>query len=115
VTRAARLPFGYPVTAVTGGSGVNPECDGNGGRPRVLIPFDRREAMIVQAAGKVAGRTPETIRSWCERHSIGRKVGGSWAVSRPALAMLLDDDRASPTSQAIVRAPSWSATSGASA
>jgi hypothetical protein len=83
------------------GRRATPERDGNGGQPRVLISFDRREAMTVQATGKVAGRTPETILSWCDRYAIGRKVGGSWVVSRPALAKL----HKAPISPAIVRGP----------
>lgn len=60
--------------------------------PQVLRPFDKREALTVQAAADIADRSVETIRAWCERHAIGRKVGGTWAVSRVALAMFLDDD-----------------------
>ena len=33
-----------------------------------------------------------TIREWCARLDIGRRIGGQWAVSRVALAMFLDGD-----------------------
>lgn len=79
-----------------GGSGANPERDGNASRPAVLIPFDRREAITVHNAARLAGRAERTIRDWCEAHHLGRRIGGSpWTVSRVALAMFLDGDQAS--------------------
>ena len=62
--------------------------------PRCLIPFDRREALTLQQAAGIAGRSTETIRRWCEAEGIGRRVGGRWAVSHPALLMWLDADAA---------------------
>ena len=59
---------------------------------RVLIPFDRREALTLRKAADTAGRCEATIRSWCDQHGVGRKVGGLWLVSRVALAMYLDGD-----------------------
>jgi hypothetical protein len=64
-------------------------------RPQVLLPFDRREAISLQEAAELSGKNPETVRRWCQLRDIGRKVGGTWAVSRPALLMLLDGDRSS--------------------
>lgn len=61
--------------------------------PRVLIPFDRREALSLREAAAVAGRSVETVRRWCALNDIGRRIGGRWAVSHPALLMLLDGDR----------------------
>ena len=59
--------------------------------PQILVPFDKREAMTLRAAAELAGRSEGTVRMWCERYGIGRRVaGGPWAVSRVALAMLLD-------------------------
>src|SRR3954453_20617798 len=59
--------------------------------PQVLVPFDRREAMTLRDAAKLAGKSEGTVRSWCCQHDIGRRVaGGPWCVSRVALAMLLD-------------------------
>lgn len=63
------------------------------GEPQILIPFDRREAMTLQKAAEIAGRSESTLRSWCQNRSIGRRVGGGpWMVSRVALQMFLDGD-----------------------
>jgi hypothetical protein len=45
----------------------------------------------VSCAARIAGEFQTTIRGWCCWH-IGRRIGGSWAVSRVALAMLLEAD-----------------------
>lgn len=60
--------------------------------PQVLIPFDRREALTLKAAADLSGFSVEKIRRWASLRDIGRKVGGTWLVSKVALAMLLDDD-----------------------
>jgi hypothetical protein len=66
-----------------------------GAERHILNPYDAREAITVAAAAKIAGKSPETIRSWCASYCIGRHIaGGSLAVSRVALAMLLNGDRA---------------------
>lgn len=79
------------VTVVSRGSGANHEP----GRPRVLIPFDRCEAITVHVAANIAGRAERTIRDWCEAYHLGRRIGGApWTVSRVALQMFLDDDEA---------------------
>ncbi len=62
--------------------------------PKILLPFDRREAIPLTLAAEIAGRDRETARLWCIRHGIGRLVGGRWAVSRVALLMYLDGERA---------------------
>jgi hypothetical protein len=63
--------------------------------PQVLVPFDKREAIPLVSAAKLAGRSEATLRTWCNQHFIGRRVaGGPWCVSRVALAMLLDGDAA---------------------
>lgn len=59
---------------------------------QVLIPFDRREALSLRQAAEISGKSVETIRRWCALHDIGRRIGGQWAVSRPALMMMLDGD-----------------------
>jgi hypothetical protein len=61
--------------------------------PQVLIPFHRSEVLSVAEAAAIAGKKVRTLRDWCLRHDIGRRIGGQWAVSRVALAMLLDGDR----------------------
>jgi hypothetical protein len=60
--------------------------------PRPLIPFDSREAVSLPQASKIAGRSESTMRTWCHRYHIGRRIGGVWAVSRVALQMVLEDD-----------------------
>jgi hypothetical protein len=59
----------------------------------VLVPFDRREALSLRQAAHISGKSVETIRRWCALHDIGRRIGGQWAVSHPALLMMLDGDR----------------------
>jgi hypothetical protein len=62
--------------------------------PRVLIPYDRREALSLRQAADISGKSVETIRRWCALHDLGRRIGdGQWMVSRIALAMWLDGDR----------------------
>jgi hypothetical protein len=58
----------------------------------VLTPFDLPEGITLGKASGTAGRTPGTIRNWCIEHGIGRKIGGSWVVSKVALTMFLDGD-----------------------
>jgi hypothetical protein len=61
----------------------------------ILVPFDRREGLSLKKAAEIAGKSETTIRTWCQRHGIGRRVvGGVWVVSRVALRMLLDGDDA---------------------
>ncbi|HEX3949672.1 MAG TPA: hypothetical protein VHW95_07475 [Steroidobacteraceae bacterium] len=62
---------------------------------RILVPFDRREGLPLKQAAAIAGRSESTIRTWCQRDGIGRRVaGGAWVVSQVAFQMLLDGDRA---------------------
>jgi hypothetical protein len=60
--------------------------------PKILIPYDVREAISVAGAAKIAGKSQTTIRGWCRRHHTGRRIAGAWAVSRVALQMFLDGD-----------------------
>ena len=58
-----------------------------------LIPYDSREGISLSRAAQVAGKSVSTMRSWCIQHGLGRRVGGgTWIVSRVALAMFLDGD-----------------------
>jgi hypothetical protein len=60
---------------------------------KILVPFDRREAVSLKEAAKRAGKSVSTMRSWCAEDGLGRRVGGGiWMVSKVALAMFLDDD-----------------------
>lgn len=61
---------------------------------QILVPFDRREGCTLGQAATIAGKSETTVRTWCQRDGIGRRVaGGTWVVSRVALRMLLDGDR----------------------
>jgi hypothetical protein len=61
---------------------------------KILSPFDKRECIDLSTAAKIAGKSPSTMRGWCEEHGLGRRIGGgSWSVSKVALAMFLDDNR----------------------
>jgi len=59
---------------------------------KILVPFDKREVFDLRAAAKIAGKSESTMRIWCEAYGLGRRIGGTWAVSKVALAMFLDDD-----------------------
>jgi len=39
---------------------------------------------IIKGKG-FGGRTPETLRTWCRKYKIGRKIGGIWYVNRAQL------------------------------
>jgi hypothetical protein len=60
---------------------------------KILKPFDKRECINLKQAADIAGKSESTLRGWCERHGLGRRVGGgTWSVSKVALAMLLNGD-----------------------
>jgi hypothetical protein len=60
-------------------------------RPMVLVPYDRREAITLHIAAKIAGKCEATVTRWCAIYNIGRRISnGPWQVSRVALQMLLD-------------------------
>jgi hypothetical protein len=61
--------------------------------PQVLRPYTRAEAIPVAEAARIAGRSVRTMREWCLRHDLGRRIGGQWAVSKIALAMHLDGNK----------------------
>jgi hypothetical protein len=63
---------------------------------QVLVPFDKRECISLKEAAGIAGKSEPTLRAWVEEHGLGRRIGGgTWSVSRVALAMILNgDDRA---------------------
>lgn len=60
---------------------------------KILSPFDKRECISLKEAAGVAGNSESTLRAWCEGHGLGRRIGGgTWSVSKVALAMFLDGD-----------------------
>jgi hypothetical protein len=61
--------------------------------PQVLRPYHRAEVLSIEDAAHIAGRSMRTIREWCMRFDIGRRIGGRWAVSKVALSMLLDGNK----------------------
>jgi hypothetical protein len=63
-------------------------------RRHVLVPYNPLEALSVKEAAARAGCSCSTVRNWCERFEIARRIaGGNWQVSRVALQMLLEEDR----------------------
>lgn len=63
-----------------------------GSNRKILTPFNPREAISTAQAAERAGKSVGTIRYWCDKHGIGRKIGGEMHVSRAALEMLLEGD-----------------------
>ena len=61
--------------------------------PQVLVPFHRSEVLSIAEAADTANRSVRTMREWCMRFYIGRRIEGQWAVSKVALAMHLDGNR----------------------
>jgi hypothetical protein len=60
----------------------------------ILQPFDKRECISLKEPADVAGKSESTLRGWCEKHGLGRRIGGGpWSVSKVALAMFLDGDK----------------------
>jgi hypothetical protein len=63
----------------------------------ILVPIDKRECMTLKQAADLAGKSESTMRGWAEQHGLGRRVGGgTWSISRVALAMFLDGRRGRP-------------------
>jgi hypothetical protein len=48
--------------------------------------------MTLQEAAYRARKSENTIRNWCEREGLGRRIGGKWCVSKVALEMYLDGE-----------------------
>ena len=61
--------------------------------PAIPLPFAPGEAIGTADAALRAGVSERTMREWCPRHGIGRRIGGRWRVSVVALEMLLSGDR----------------------
>jgi hypothetical protein len=63
------------------------------GEPAILRPYNAAEALTVRQAAALAKRSVRTIREWAARFDLGRRIGGAWAISGPALLMHLDGNR----------------------
>jgi hypothetical protein len=60
---------------------------------KILSHFDKRECISLKEAADIGGKSESTMRGWCEKHGLGRRIGGgTWMVSKVALAMFLDGD-----------------------
>ncbi len=60
---------------------------------KILLPFDIRECICPKDAAAIAGRSESTLRAWCNERGLVRRIGGgTWSVSKVALAMFLDWD-----------------------
>ncbi len=59
------------------------------GKPSEL-PSD---LLDVDEAARLAGRTPSTIRRWAAQHRLGRRLGGTWVLSRSKFTVFVDGDR----------------------
>jgi hypothetical protein len=65
-----------------------------GDERQILIPFDKRECISLNEAAGIAGKSASTMRGWCDEFGLGRRIGGgTWSVSKVALAMHLDGDK----------------------
>ena len=72
-----------------------------------LSPFRRDLVMSLADASEYSGRAINTMRDWCKRYHLGRKIGGEWLIDAAAfhlfiegqldaLAHYLNGDRATP-------------------
>jgi hypothetical protein len=61
--------------------------------PQVLRPYHAAETLTVRQAAALAKRSARTIRDWVARFDLGRRIGGSWAISSVALLMHLESNR----------------------
>ena len=50
--------------------------------PQVLRPYHLSEVLSISEAARIAGKSARTVREWCARFDIGRRIAGQWAVSR---------------------------------
>jgi hypothetical protein len=89
VSEATKMPLATNLALST----VTPLCEVFLDERKILSPFDRRECISLKEATNVAGKSESTMRGWCDEHGLGRRIGGgTWSVSKVALAMFLDGD-----------------------
>jgi hypothetical protein len=89
---------GISANLPDGNSSIKHQClscgdDLSSHEPAILRPYHAAEAITVEQAAEIAGRSPRTVRSWALLHDVGRKIAGRVILSRVALAMFLDGDR----------------------
>jgi hypothetical protein len=58
-----------------------------------LGAFTRANSTSVGMAARDTGIPARTLRRWCAKRGIGRRVGGTWFVDKAALAQMLAGDR----------------------
>jgi hypothetical protein len=62
---------------------------------KVLEPYHRLEAIRIDVASKLFDIPERTLRRWCLKYKIGRRVGGykrPWTLSKVALLMVINRD-----------------------
>ncbi len=72
---------------------MRPEHPPYGAAVRPLMPYNPCEVYTLASAAKRAGKAANTIKNWCEKYGIGRRIGGRWAVSKVALEMFLEGNK----------------------
>ncbi len=55
-----------------------------------LNPFRADLSWSLPNACERSGNSYNTCRSWCEKHNLGRKIGGSWHVVAVAFQLFLN-------------------------
>lgn len=51
--------------------------------------YDIADYITVTEAARMTEVSVVTIRTWCEKYDIGKKIGGRWKVDPQKLALLL--------------------------
>jgi hypothetical protein len=60
---------------------------------KILDPYHKLEAISIPDAAEDFAIPARTLRRWCVKYRIGRRIGGykrPWALSRVALLMVVD-------------------------
>ena len=60
------------------------------GLKKIYIPTPEALALCERKGIPI---TIQTLRTWCERYDIGKKVGGRWVVNRKKLLKVLAGDQ----------------------
>jgi hypothetical protein len=73
------------LKALTARRASGPDCG-----VRVNIKTNRRAFWSISQARTEAQVSDETLRNWCRRYGIGRKIGGRYRINPSALRAMLD-------------------------